>query len=193
MGLPRLAPALLLLLTCCPTGLAERAPLSAGRLLAAASHVITAKVTAIEIRDEPSTVERGLGNRDAGVYCSLLIKTVEKGKGLQPGDTIIVRCFVASQRRSCFESIGLAGHDPIPRPGQIVRVHLEEGLPYSVVYPNGFTPASRQPIAEAEQIHKLRHQGPRFSFLLPLEAWALLVGVGFLILGVVWFARLLRR
>jgi hypothetical protein len=163
---------------------AERAPLTPEKLGNEASHVVTGRVSAIEIRSESSEME-GFGCFDFAIYCTIAVHRVEKGEGVQSGEELVARCFRAKTRLALGQSAGFGGHKPIPKPGQAVRAYLRrQGSMYHAVYPNGFTPMGEGQLVEPDEVRQLGRWSPLGTFLLPLEFWVLLVILVLLLVAV---------
>jgi hypothetical protein len=151
------------------------APLTPEQLEHEANHIVTGKVSAIEIRSEHSEME-GFGSFDFAIYYRIAVNTVERGEGVKPGDELVARCFRAKTLLSFVQTVGwLSGHHPIPKPGQPVPAYLQRrGLAYHAIYPNGFTPMGGGQLVELDS-RQLRSWLPPFTLLLPLDLWVLVV------------------
>jgi hypothetical protein len=157
---------------------AEKAPLSEEGLQDEAQAVVVATIEKIRIRSEPATFERGFGNSDWGIYLTLNVESVEKGD--VAGQTLEARCFRIRSRRSVQEYLTPSGHHPIPDVGTRVRAYLErQGDAWAVVLPNGIRADGRRPgerLADAKQVTALRSLA--YTYVLPLEAWLLVLVIG---------------
>jgi hypothetical protein len=173
---------------------AEIAPLSVDELKAQAHAIVVATVSQIRIEPEPSRFERGFGNSDWAIYLTLSLESVEKGN--VSGQELEARCFRIRYRRSLTEYRTPSGHHPIPGNGTRVRAYLtnDEGS-WNVVLPNGITAVdgnSDHPqgtLPDAAQVTQLRNSARAFTFLLPLEIWALVIVVGIPVLIVIRKSR----
>jgi hypothetical protein len=152
---------------------AAEVPKSPERLREAATHIVTGEIISIESRSRFSTIERG--GVDYDIQCSLAVEGVEKGQDVKPGDLLVANCFRPKSRLSILQSFSLQGHSPVPAAGQKVRAYLVSGRGmYYVVHPNGFAPANSGGLIEAREVAQLSRRNPLFTFLLPLELWALI-------------------
>lgn len=170
-----------------PTPLhAARAQRTPEQLLEESTHVVTGKVTKINITTKPSSSE-GLGSFDYAIHCEFVVEKVEKGEGLSKGDEITVRCWRRKALFALAQNAGLFGHRPIPEPGQTVKVYLrEKESVYRPVYPNGFQPVEEENISRSKEVSRLWRG---FTLLFPLEVWiliSLLVLVLVPVIGLLW-------
>lgn len=172
--------------------IAEKAPRSLSELQTS-DLIVVGTITHIRIESEPSRIERGLGNRDWGIYVTLAVEKVERGHF---SDTEIkFRCYRVRYRRSFIEYFSANGHSPIPGTGTTIRAYLDGEPPHwSAVYPNGITAPdaneyttfwANRNLSSAAELAGLR--GRMFTYFLPLELWGLLlvVGVPLTVLGAV--------
>ena len=163
----------MLLFLCAEESDAAEVPKSPERLREAASHILVGKITRVESRCQISELEKG--GTDYLIQCSIAVESVEKGDRLKAGDELVANCFQPKTRLSLLQSFSLQGHSPVPAAGQQVRAYLiaTQGK-YHVVHPNGFAPTNGSELVEPLEVAQLGHRNPRFSFLLPLEVWALI-------------------
>ena len=92
-----------------------------------------------------------------------------------------------------------SGHHPIPAIGARVRVYLERGDDsWRVVLPNGITSVghandvSAGSLHDAPEVTQLRSR--RYTYVLPIELWILLVFPGFpILLAGTFLGRWFRR
>ena len=169
---------------------AEKASLSLRDLQKQADVIVVATVEHIRVESEPSRFEPALGNADWGIYLTLRLETVEQGNVSH--DELEARCFRIRHRRSVTEYLTPSGHDPIPATGTRVRVYLEKmDSSWLVVLPNGIVPVDGD-AQDAIEVTQLG--GRRYTYVLPLELWTLLIIVGIplgigLALVVRWYRR----
>lgn len=152
---------------------AEKFPLSVEELQKQADVIVVANIEHIRVESEPSRVERGFGNYDWGIYLTLRVETVEKGS--LADNQLEARCFRIKDRRSIIESVTPSGHRPIPARGTRVWAYLEgDDRSWSVVLPNGIVPldGNAEVAPEVTQVTQLR-RGRQYTYILPLEFWAL--------------------
>ncbi len=177
------------------TATAEKAPLSDGDLQNEAQAIVVATVEEIRIESEPSTFERGFGNSDWGIYLTFGIDSVEKGN--VAGQTLEARCFRIKSRRSIQEYLTPSGHHPIPGIGTHVRAYLRKRAgAWHVVLPNGITAhnAGQSPgksLPDAKQVAELRSLA--YTFILPLEAWLLVLLISIPVLVCLGLLRKWKR
>ncbi len=169
---------------------AEKAPLSLRDLQKQADLIVVATVERIRVESEPSRFEPAFGNADWGIYLTLRLETVEQGNVSH--DELEARCFRIRHRRSVTEYLTPSGHDPIPATGTRVRVYLEKmDSTWLVVLPNGIVPVDGD-AQDAIEVTQLG--GRRYTYVLPLELWTLLIivgiplGIGFALV-VRWYRR----
>ena len=197
----RLSPIIALLLT--PVVFAEKFPLSLDELQTEADAIVMAHIEHIRIESESSRFERAFGNADWGIYLTLRVETVEKGKLSET--QLEARCFRIKYRTSCMRYLTPSGHYPIPGTGTRVRAFLEmESGSWNVVLPNGLIPPDANEYSahwssytnrsgpncpDAAEITALRSRG--YTYVLPLEIWVLIfVAIGLYKLAVAlvrWF------
>ena len=159
--------------------LGDLAPRSLAQLQQA-ELIVVGTILQVEIKSESAEFERGFGNYDWGIYLTLSVDVVEKGK--LSDSEIVFRCFRIQSRRSAVESITIIGHDPIPETGSQVRVYLKRRIGgWAAVVPNGITSPgandneslrSTSQFNEATTVSHLRTDA--FTFLLPLELWGVI-------------------
>ena len=158
--------------------------------------IVVGTIKEIRVQTERSQIERGFGNDDWGIYITLDIENVEKGH-LKDSE-IEFRCFRIKSRRSATEYLTPSGHRPIPGTGTSVRVYLNGEKPnWVAALPNGITAPNANDdesvwsgggLTDATEIREL--QSPLYTFVLPLEAWAILV---FLVTPIAIMATVLIR
>jgi len=171
---------------------AAKPPLNSAQLIEESDLVIVAQIINLEIRIERSHIECGFGNYDWAIDLTLKITEVEKGL-FEKSDTIIARCFRIKTRKSMLECFSPNGNYPIPPVDTSVRAHLykDNGL-WRVVLPNGLVSLSTHvESAHAEVERQLSSK--RFTYLLPLELWLLILVFAVLVVVIVMIIRLLRR
>ena len=120
------------------SSLAAVAPLSPENLRKEASHIITGKVLEVKSSIEKSQVERGFGlHRDRVFTITLQASEVSKGKGVTPGEKVIVTAWQPATRIPPLP--GPQGHSPVPEKGQVVTVHVvsRKGASFVPFMPNG--------------------------------------------------------
>lgn len=172
---------------------AEKFPQSLGEL-EQADLIVVGTIDRIRVETERSRVERAFGNYDWGIYVTLSVDAVEQGQYSHPG--IEFRCFRIKHRRSMMEYLSPSGHRPIPGEGTRTRafLYLRDGQ-WTAALPNGITAPDAEDdesvqfsdLADASAIKALRSR--RYTYLLPLELWIILVGVLALLAAVVAGAR----
>ena len=114
------------------------APLSPENLRKGSTHIITGRVLEVKSRIEKSQLERAFGlHRDRVFTIRLEVMKVSKGKGVKPGEKVIVTAWQPSMRIPPLP--GPQGHSPIPVKGQVVTVHVvsREGTSFMPFMPNG--------------------------------------------------------
>lgn len=159
---------------------AEKAPLSDDALRTEAQAIVVGTVESIRIEAEEATLGRGLGNSDWGIYLTLQVESVEKGK-VDRG-TLEARCFRIKSRRSIQEYLAPSGHHPIPEVGTRVRACLTKRAgSWDVVLPNGIAAegnadSARDVLADAQEVAQLRSLA--YTYILPLEGWLLVLLIG---------------
>jgi hypothetical protein len=143
MSWRRAAPtALLATLALAATSLAERAPEDR----TTATHVIRGAVEGVYVR------ARGEFN---SYVIELAVKDVEKGKGVKPGDTLYVRCYLwnadhykgkkLSEKEKKQIALRWSSYDGVPKEGEQVRVYLKlHSGKHDGVYPNWYDPVKRK-------------------------------------------------
>ncbi len=149
----------------------------------------------IRVESERSQIERAFGNYDWGIYLTLEIEKVEKGR-LIDGE-VVFRCFRVKSRRSAMEYLSPSGHDPIPDVGTRCRVYLGRGeTNWFAALPNGITlPDANQDdqvwsdprLVDANEVSELRSLA--YTFVIPLELWVMLVVLLVPIFIVIKFVR----
>ena len=155
---------------------AAQAPSSLEKLREKATHIVTGEITGIESRPRLSRIEKG--GTDYVIHCHIAVESVEKGEHVKPGDQLVVSCFRPRSRLGFWQSMSLQGHSPVPAVGQKVRAHLlERPGEYHVIHPNGFTSIDGGSLIGARRIEHPPRWSPLFTFLLPLELWALILVV----------------
>lgn len=159
----------------CPTPLhAEKAPSSIEELRLEATAIVIGTIHDIRIESEPSEFETGGGNKDWGIYLTLIIESAEKG-AISPGQLIETRCFRIQYRTSMLEYLTPSGHSPIPSIGTHVRAYLAKNeMGWSVLLPNGIEVLSGKS-DDAPEIAALNSRA--YTYWLPIEAWFLLTVV----------------
>jgi hypothetical protein len=166
---------------------AEKMPLPVEELRKQASLIVVATLEHIRVESEPSQFEPGLGNSDWGVYLTLQVETVERGR--LADKQLEARCFRIRHRRSQLEYVTPSGHHPIPARGTRVRAYLDgEGPTWRVILPNGLVPLDGN-AKDAPEVSQLRSRA--FTFVLPMELWILqvVVGVPLVLIGAVLVRR----
>ena len=149
----------------------------------------------IRVEAERSQIERAFGNYDWGIYLTLEIEKVEKGR-LTDGE-VVFRCFRVKSRRSAMEYLSPSGHDPIPDVGTRCRVYLNRGeTNWFAALPNGITlPDANQDdqvwsdprLVNANEVSELRSLA--YTFVMPLELWGMLFVLLVPVLVVIKFVR----
>ncbi len=142
---------------------------SPAQLRELATHIVTGEVLGVDVRSAHSETEPG--GFDYMIHCTIAVDAVEKGTGVTPGDSIVVRCFQPKARLAI--TAGLQGHHPIPAVGQLIRAHFRGQTEYHVLHPNGLTSVDGNPLQEANEVKRLFRS---FTLLLPLQLW-ILIGV----------------
>ena len=114
------------------------APLSPENLRKGSTHIITGRVLEVKSRIEKSQFERAFGlHRDRVFTIRLQVAEVSKGKGVKPGEKIIVTAWQPATRIPPLP--GPQGHSPVPEKGQVVTVHVvsRKGTSFMPFMPNG--------------------------------------------------------
>jgi len=114
------------------------APLSPENLRKGSTHIITGRVLEVKSRIEKSQFERAFGlHRDRVFTIRLQVMKVSKGKGVKPGEKIIVTAWQPATRIPPLP--GPQGHSPVPEKGQVVTVHVvsRKGTSFMPFMPNG--------------------------------------------------------
>jgi len=175
--------------------LAERRPQSREELESQAAHVVAGAVSGIEVREEASLVERGAGNLDSAVYCTIVVGEVRKGTEIRVGDKITARAFLPRKRASGLDAVSWGAHRPIPESGArtLAFLHARDAAGwYPVVHPNGFAAVGDEPLTEAAEVLALRGRGVETGAVLGLS-WTHVVlgaaGAAGVALGIVRIAR----
>lgn len=111
-----------------------------------ATHIVTGKVIGTK-----SAIEKGAGNKDEIFSIEVMVATVRKGENVKKGDEIVVVAWKPHTRMGLAQ-IGLQGHDPIPKKGQVAEFFLtqdEEG--FKPLLPNGIEikPQAKDDAADA--------------------------------------------
>jgi nicotinamide mononucleotide transporter len=163
-----------------PHALADIAPQNL-RELQQYEAIVIGTVRQIRVEAEPAEYEERFGNQDWGIYVTLQLERVEKGR--VAASELEFRCFRIKSRRSVLESMTISGHRPIPEIGSRVRVYLKsDGRGWAPALPNGITPPDANDdqsvraagrLAEAPEVSRLRELA--YTFLLPLELWGVVV------------------
>ena len=160
--------------------MAEKAPLDL-KELRAAEMIVIGCIKEIRIQSEPATFGQSFGDSDWGIYVTLAVDSVAKGK--LDRETIEFRCFRVRQRTSLSGYISPGGHAPIPAVSTIVRAHLDQSESgWRALLPNGITPVNANDdesavrsrnLPDATEVQQL--QSRRYTYLLPIEAWGSLL------------------
>ena len=114
------------------------APLSPENLRKGSTHIITGRVLEVKSRIEKSQFERSFGlHRDRVFTIRLQVAEVSKGKGVNPGEKVVVTAWQPATRIPPLP--GPQGHSPVPEKGQVVTVHVvsREGASFVPFMPNG--------------------------------------------------------
>ena len=114
------------------------APLSPEDLRKGSTHIIKGRVLEVKSRTEKSQFERAFGlHRDRVFAIRLEVMKVSKGKGVTPGEKVIVTAWQPATRIPPLP--GPQGHFPVPEKGQVVTVHVvsREGTSFMPFMPNG--------------------------------------------------------
>ena len=114
------------------------APLSPENLRKGSTHIITGRVLEVKSRIEKSQFERAFGlHRDRVFTIRLQVAEVSKGKGVKPGEKIIVTAWQPATRIPPLP--GPQGHSPVPEKGEVVTVHVvsRKGASFVPFMPNG--------------------------------------------------------
>ena len=164
---------------------ADVAPASPEELRQRATLIVEGVIEGLRVVGEPSEFEPGIGNTDWGIYLTLRVDGVLKGKA--PAGPLVARCFRVRQRRSLVESLTPTGHHPIPGVGTRVTAHLngEDGA-WRVVLPNGIQVVDGTE-SDAPEIRDLHSGG--YAWWLPVELWAV---VGLAAGGIYLGGRVMR-
>ena len=114
------------------------APMSPEELRVTSTHILKGKVLEVRSRIEKSQVERAFGlHRDRVFTIRLEVMKVSKGKGVTPGEKVIVTAWQPATRIPPLP--GPQGHFPVPEKGQVVTVHVvsRKGASFMPFMPNG--------------------------------------------------------
>ena len=114
------------------------APLSPENLRKEATHIITGRVLEVKSRTRKSKVEKSIGiHRDRVFTIRLQVAEVSKGKGVNPGEKVVVTAWQPATRIPPLP--GPQGHSPVPEKGQVVTVHVvsRDGARFVPFMPNG--------------------------------------------------------
>ena len=114
------------------------APLSPEDLRKGSTHIIKGRVLEVKSRTEKSQFEGAFGlHRDRVFAIRLQVMKVSKGKGVTPGEKVIVTAWQPATRIPPLP--GPQGHSPVPEKGQVVTVHVvsREGTSFMPFMPNG--------------------------------------------------------
>ena len=114
------------------------APLSPEDLRKGSTHIIKGRVLEVKSRTEKSQFEGAFGlHRDRVFAIRLQVMKVSKGKGVTPGEKVIVTAWQPATRIPPVP--GPQGHSPVPEKGQVVTVHVvsRKGASFVPFMPNG--------------------------------------------------------
>ena len=114
------------------------APMSPEELRTKATHILSGKVLEVKSRIEKSQVERAFGlHRDRVFALTLQVAEVSKGKGVKPGEKVMITAWQPATRIPPIP--GPQGHSPIPEKGQVVTVHVvsRKVTSFAAIMPNG--------------------------------------------------------
>jgi hypothetical protein len=114
------------------------APLSPENLRKGSTHIITGRVLEVKSRTEKSQFEGAFGlHLDRVFAIRLQVMKVSKGKGVTPGEKVIVTAWQPATRIPPMP--GPQGHSPVPEKGQVVTVHVvsRKGTSFMPFMPNG--------------------------------------------------------
>jgi hypothetical protein len=131
--------ALFVLVLAAPSSRAERVPLEPHELAREATHILQGKVAAVYSR-EIETEQYGKGTLETHFVVALQVDGVEKGKGVEAGDLVYVRCWQIKRHGAAGVLPGPSGHRPIPGEGEVVKAYAIRGgdRGFDAVYLNGF-------------------------------------------------------
>lgn len=197
----RLLPLMALLLS--STAFSAKRSLSLDELQAQADAIVVANIEHVRIESERSRINAAFGNADWGIYLTLRLEALEKGN--VSDEQLEVRCFRVKCRRTFSDIFAPSGHYPIPGTGTRVRAYLEnDDGSWNVLLPNGIVPLDSNEFEAYWSSHTNGPDNPdatevtalrgRFTYLLPLELWVLiLVAVGLFKMAVALVRWLITR
>ena len=117
---------------------AAKVPMSPKELEKKSSHIVSGKVISVTTKVQKSKVERALGlHRDRVYTIKLKVASVLKGNGVKVDQEILIEAWQPSTRIPPLP--GLQGHEPVPRQGDEVKMHLlkKKEKAYQPLLPNG--------------------------------------------------------
>ena len=118
---------------------AAKVPMSPKELEKESSHIVSGKVISVTTKVQKSKVERALGlHRDRVYTIKLKVTSVLKGNGVKVDQEILIEAWQPSTRIPPLP--GLQGHEPVPRQGDEVKMHLlknKKEKAYQPLLPNG--------------------------------------------------------
>ena len=118
---------------------AAKVPMSPKELEKESSHIVSGKVISVTTKVQKSNVERALGlHRDRVYTIKLKVTSVLKGNGVKVDQEILIEAWQPSTRIPPLP--GLQGHEPVPRQGDEVKMHLlknKKEKAYQPLLPNG--------------------------------------------------------
>ena len=131
--------AMFVLLLAAPASRAERVALDPQELAKEATDILQGKVAAVYSRDV-ETEQYGPGTLETHFVVAIQVESVEKGKGVEPGDLVYVRCWQIKRHGAAGVLPGPSGHRPIPGEGEEVKAYAIRGgdRGFDAVYLNGF-------------------------------------------------------
>ncbi len=117
---------------------AAQQPLTVEELKAASTHIVIGVVE--KITSKVVKNPNGAGNTDRHFQITLKLKVIDKGKGIDKKQDLIVHAWKPERRKETFP--GPQGHSNIPnKEGATLRLYLKKvDEAFRVVHPNGIVP-----------------------------------------------------
>jgi hypothetical protein len=116
---------------------AAKAPIKKADLKNESTHIVSATVVEVTEQIKKSAREPGAGNTDKVFTIKVKVDTTEKGEGIAIGDHILILAWKA-QTRIGAATIGIQGHEAIPKKGQKATFYLKQNAKtFEPLMPNG--------------------------------------------------------